>query len=210
MVRFVDRLLIPFRPSSAPPDNWRSLYRRPLFDLGDSNPALRGIFSPLYDQETVDHYVHALFQKNAQDYAERFTDTAYFLRLLSDAFSRIERRAEKRGDFRILDIGSGAGNTIFPLFTLCPDALVIASDLSLDLLVLLKEALAKTERSCALLQLNVEELDFLPGSFDLVVGSAVLHHLFAPEKMFAGCARINREARQFFLSRSRRATLSCA
>ena len=189
---FVDRLLSPFRPSLVPPNNWYSLYRRPLFDLGDTNPALRGIFSPLYDQETVAHYVHALFQENAQGYAERYTDTAYFLRLLSDAFTRIERREEKRGGLQILDIGSGAGNTIFPLLTLCPDALVIASDLSLDLLVLLKKALAETERagSCALLQLNAEELDFLPESFDLVVGSAVLHHLFAPEKVFAGCARL--------------------
>ena len=192
MKELVGRLMGRFRPSHAPLDNWHSLYRHPLFDLGDTNPALRGIFSPLYDQETVERYVHTLFQENAQDYAERYTDTAYFLRLLSDAFTRIELRRGNGVLLQILDIGSGAGNSIFPLLTLCPDALIIASDLSLDLLVLLKKALAETGQadSCALLQLNAEELDFIPESFDLVVGAAMLHHMLAPEKVVAGCARI--------------------
>jgi len=33
-------------------------------------------------------------------------------------------------------------------------------------------------------------MDFAPESFDLVVGAAVLHHLFHPEKVIEGCARI--------------------
>jgi ubiquinone/menaquinone biosynthesis C-methylase UbiE len=92
----------------------------------------------------------------------------------------------------LLDIGSGSGNSIIPLLNLCPDSLVIASDLSVELLMLLKEVLAEQGRAnnCALLQLNAEEIDFHPGSFDFVFGSAILHHLFYPEKTFAACKHV--------------------
>jgi len=94
--------------------------------------------------------------------------------------------------FNILDIGSGAGNSVIPLLELCPNSFVIAADLSVELLVLLREALQERGlgHRCGLLQLNVEELDFEESSFDIVVGAAVLHHLFASENTIADCARV--------------------
>jgi ubiquinone/menaquinone biosynthesis C-methylase UbiE len=70
--------------------------------------------------------------------------------------------------------------------------LVIASDLSAELLVLLKDFLQqkRLRENCLLLQLNAEELHFTERTFDLVVGAAALHHLFAPEKTIEGCAKI--------------------
>ena len=140
----------------------------------------------------IARYLHRLFQEDAGSYAERYDATEYFLELLSDAFARIGLTEEQRADIQILDIGSGAGNSIFPLLSLCPDAQIIASDLSVDLLAILRRALLETEQTnaCVLLQLNAEELDFFPRSFNLVTGAAILHHLLSPEKVFAGCARI--------------------
>jgi ubiquinone/menaquinone biosynthesis C-methylase UbiE len=123
---------------------------------------------------------------------EKYTSVEYFHHLLSDAFSKIGWESRHRSGLAILDIGSGAGNSIFPLLRLCPNSLVIASDLSLELLVLLKKALFahRLSQGCALLQLNAEELDFARGTFDLVVGAAVLQHILSPEKTIEGCARV--------------------
>jgi len=164
-----------------------------VFDLGAAgNETLRGIFSPSYDTQIVDHYLHTQFRESASVYAEKYAGVELFTGLLSQAFESIQWQGQDRAGRTILDIGSGAGNSIFPLLQLCPDPLLIASDLSVDLLVLLKKALQEQhlEHSCVLLQLNAEELDFTPDSFDLVVGAAVLHHLFAPDKTLEGCARI--------------------
>ncbi|MGE3297449.1 MAG: class I SAM-dependent methyltransferase [Porticoccaceae bacterium] len=172
---------------------WQQWYRRPLVDLGATGgEQLQGIFSPLYEETTVERYIQAQFRADAQTYAERYAAVEYFTALLSDALGRIGWQGDRLAGKAILDIGSGAGNSIFPLLRLCPDALVVASDLSLELLALLKRMLAEQglDRRCGLLQLNAEELDFAPESFDLVVGAAVLHHLFSPNLVIAGCGRI--------------------
>lgn len=173
--------------------NWQSWYNRPLRDLGATGgEVLKGIFSPLYNEAEINRYIHEQFREQAQTYAEKYTSIEYFHFLLSDAFSKIGWEIHHRSGLAILDIGSGAGNSSFPLLRLCPNSLVIASDLSLELLVLLKKALSEQRLShrCALLQLNAEELDFAHGTFDLVVGAAVLHHLLSPEKTLNGCARV--------------------
>ena len=162
-------------------------------DLGTiGGEQLRGIFSPLYEEASIQRYIHAQFREHAQTYAEKYTAIEYFTLLLSDAFARIGWKGQQPAGRAILDIGSGAGNSIFPLLHLCSNSLVIASDLSLELLVLLKQTLREQglEQRCALLQLNAEELDFAPESFDLVVGAAVLHHLLSPDRTLHGCARI--------------------
>lgn len=173
--------------------SWQQWYRRPLVDLGATGgQELRGIFSPQYEAASVERYIQAQFREHAQTYAEKYAAVEYFAALLSDAFGRLGCQGQQLAGRAILDIGSGAGNSIFPLLRLCPDALVVASDLSLELLALLKRMLAEQglDQRCGLLQLNAEELDFAAESFDLVVGAAVLHHLFSPDLVIAGCGRI--------------------
>lgn len=170
-----------------------TLYRRPLFDLGGmGHEELRGIRTPIYDEGSVQRFLHSQFREHAQTYATNYTDNAYFTWLISNALKRIQWTEEAQHGRTILDIGSGAGNSIFPLLQLCPESTVIASDLSVELLALLKHSLVAKGLwdRCALLQLNAEELDFEPESFDLVVGAAILHHLFAPERTILGCGRI--------------------
>lgn len=84
---------------------------------------------------------------------------------------------------RILDIGSGGGNTIFPLLDLFPNSRVIASDLSLPLLKHLRTHLEAhySGRDCLVLQMNAEDIILEPNQFDIVVGGAILHHLFDPK-----------------------------
>ena len=108
-----------------------------------------------------------------------------------------ERAGFKRFDepLRILDICSGAGNSVIPLLSIFPKAEVIASDLSVELLAMLKQLLASqgTADRATLVQMNAKRLDFADGTVDLVVGAAALHHLFRPDLTIASCGRILRE-----------------
>jgi SAM-dependent methyltransferase len=69
---------------------------------------------------------------------------------------------------------------------------VVASDLSLPLLRSLKQTLAESynDKRCYVMQLNAEELLFEDQQFDLVVGAAILHHLFDPEKALSETCRV--------------------
>jgi ubiquinone/menaquinone biosynthesis C-methylase UbiE len=125
-----------------------------------------------------------------KSYVKKYQNISYFHTLISEALEHVELSRGRQ--MRILDLGSGAGNSILPLLELFPGALIIATDLSVELLSILKQTLKDRhqEHACALLQLNAEELDFKPESFDIVLGAAILHHLFAPERTIEGCVRI--------------------
>ncbi len=184
------RLLRRRRRADAAPTRLHRLYRYQLFDLGDQHPDLKGIYTPGYRSETVGNYLQQQFTDNAETYAEKYTNYDYITSKLEPVLRDIG--FDNTSQSTILDIGSGAGNSIFPLLKLCPSAYIIASDLSIQLLKLLEGALKGTgdEKRVELLQLNAEELDFVPESLDLVVGVAVLHHLFEPERTIAGCAKV--------------------
>jgi len=182
----------PFERDALSP-SWRDWFERPLIDLGTlGGKALQGVYSPNYDEASVRRYVHEQFREHAQTYAANYTDSEYFTWMLNIALTKIGWRERQAAGRSILDIGSGAGNSVVPLLKLCPDAQVVASDLSVELLVLLKQVVDRQgfRQRCGLLQLNAEELDFRPECFDLVVGAAILHHLILPERTVQGCARI--------------------
>jgi ubiquinone/menaquinone biosynthesis C-methylase UbiE len=102
------------------------------------------------------------FREDALAYVERYQKTDYFENLLTTAFARMSLRQEQRTGLTILDVGSGAGNSALPLLTLCPQSSLVASDLSVELLVLLKNVLQqqRLHEDCLLLQLNAEDLHF--------------------------------------------------
>jgi ubiquinone/menaquinone biosynthesis C-methylase UbiE len=161
----------------------------PLHDLGRRNPAWSGILSPEYDDETVNKYIQKQFLEDAATYAQRYQDTAHWKGLLQEAQRHFQLDSDQP---LILDIGSGAGNSVFPLLELYPHANVVASDLSVPLLKILKDYLQQhyPARSCLVIQLNAENLPFQDEQFDLISGGSILHHLFAPEAALKECARI--------------------
>ncbi|GEM_PF-867676 len=166
---------------------------RPLIDLGEvGDGRYAGIHTPGYADGYAETYIHDQFVAGAEAYQRFYTNYEFFENLI--------RRGLELGGWRsrapqaILDIGSGAGNSVIPLRRMFPDVPLVASDLSLELLRLLNLALHDRGMADAVsvMQLNAEELIFRDRSFDLVVGAAILHHLFHPERTLEGCARILR------------------
>jgi ubiquinone/menaquinone biosynthesis C-methylase UbiE len=84
---------------------------------------------------------------------------------------------------RVLDVGSGSGNSVFALGHLYPSADIVASDLSpamIRIMQLRAATLPAIEPRLTLVVGNAAELHPKEHGFDLLVGSSMLHHLVDP------------------------------
>jgi ubiquinone/menaquinone biosynthesis C-methylase UbiE len=161
-----------------------------LYDLGEVDSPWSGILSPRYHDDLVQNHIHRQFLEDASVYVEKHQNFDYWIHLLRNARRFIPFQTENQ--LKIMDIGSGSGNTIFRLMELFPKAQILAPDLSLPLLRYLKDEyeLKYKHHSCYVLQQNAEEMIVAPESIDLVVGGAILHHLFSPERAISQCYEV--------------------
>ena len=165
-----------------------------MVDLGQNGQEeFQGIYSPIYERSEIKRFMTGHYEslKGARTQAKEFDLTGHYFKLISDALEQINFPLNHQR-LTILDVGSGFGSATFPLFKLFPKSQIIASELSAAMLLVLKEKLVyhKKRKDCLLLQLNVEDLNFKEDSFNLIVGAAILHHLFRPEKTLRECAKI--------------------
>lgn len=162
-------------------------------DLGSHyGEEFSGILSPIYEEEEIDRYIHSGFREKAEEYAKKYERFEANERKFASILKQQGIPVGKAEKLTILDVGSGSGNSVIPFLNLFPEAHIIATDMSAELLAILREhlkAIGCLDR-CTLIQLNAEELNRLNDSVDIVVGVAVLHHLVHPEKAIAGSAKI--------------------
>ena len=171
----------------------QKLFNRPLFDVGGKLPEYEGIFSPHYKDEETDRFMTDYYNtiESAREQATRINLTKYYHRLIKEALKKTAMLARTKQKLCILDVGCGFGSATFPLLRIFPNSGIIASELSLPMLKVFQEKLLLKDRGRVdLLQLNAEELNFKENSLDLIVGAAVLHHLFYPEKTIKDVAEI--------------------
>jgi ubiquinone/menaquinone biosynthesis C-methylase UbiE len=147
-----------------------------------------GVFTPGFADSEVGKFIHDIFntQSGAEDYAKRFSQHQYFKFHISRALREVSAPVVE--DAVILDVGSGSGNTVFPCLDLFSKARIVATDLSIPLLEIMVRA-DRSGRVCAVQQ-NAEDVKFRDGSFDYVVGGAILHHLFRPDRAIWGAVRV--------------------
>jgi ubiquinone/menaquinone biosynthesis C-methylase UbiE len=114
--------------------------------------------------------------------------------LIETAFGQtlIARRLEA---LSILDIGSGAGTTVFPMLELFPNSHLVATDLSLPLLARLlstykKDYSGATTGRFTVLQMNAEAMILGDSQADVVLGADVLHHMVYPERALQEIRRV--------------------
>ena len=115
-----------------------SVFAEPLVDLGTESPAFAGIYAPQSSIGAAKVGVTSQFLENAEQYHRAYFDTGYWNFLLGNA---LEAAGKPSSPGRIIDIGSGSGNSVIPLADRFPDAEIIATDISPQLLAILRDFL---------------------------------------------------------------------
>jgi SAM-dependent methyltransferase len=121
------------------------------------------------------------FLKDAAVYHDRYFAPSEFEGKIARAIEAVGWRIPEKP--LALDFGSGSGNTMMPLLQLRDDLRVVAIDLSVDLLRILHRLLSQRQGVAgrfACVCGNLDTSDLGSGVFDMVVGSAILHHLLHP------------------------------
>ncbi|HUL97487.1 MAG TPA: methyltransferase [Usitatibacter sp.] len=163
----------------------QGLFAEPLRDLGRDDARLRGIFTPESQWGAAKKGVSAQFLENAAEYHKRYDSVEWFRILIGRMIGPAP------GARFILDIGSGSGNSVIPLLDLYPAAFVVATDISPQMLVILRDFLETKPRyrgRYGLVCMDAGNDPFNPGAFQMAVGAAVLHHIVDPRRVLAACA----------------------
>jgi tRNA (cmo5U34)-methyltransferase len=93
----------------------------------------------------------------------------------------------------ILDVGCGAGNYSLKLMQSLPDVAVTLVDLSRPMLDRAAERIAAVSKgSIQAYQGDIRELEFQKGKFDIILASAVLHHLRGEDEWQAVFSKFHR------------------
>lgn len=129
------------------------------------------------------------FLENAETYHARYYNNDYWRYLVGRALelSHVDRNAA----LRVLDIGSGSGNTVFAAAELLPDSIICANDISpqlLKILVGMQDHLPHLQGRIEAYCFDLHRDFFAPNSFDLVIGGAILHHMLDPEAVLVNVA----------------------
>ncbi len=170
------------RPTAVVERDWvTDFFRSPLVDLGTFDARLAGIKTPAPEVGAEKIGLSAQFLADAEIYDAKYTHARYMVDLLNRAFDSVGFDIGATPD--VLDMGSGSGkNSLLPLFEIASQARVVATDLSPDLLEILRRFAVRnglTDR-IACVCTNAMNSHFRPASFDLVMGIAILHHLLDP------------------------------
>jgi SAM-dependent methyltransferase len=121
------------------------------------------------------------FLGNAATYHSRYFRVEEMRRSLDNAFELARINTNSIGN--VLDFGTGDGSSAIALAQLLPAANVAACDISPMLLEILSKIIAADERLSQVISLYCFDLYkpfFRQDTFDLAVGSAILHHLLDP------------------------------
>jgi SAM-dependent methyltransferase len=157
------------------------LFAVDLVDAGARvDPRFAGIWTPRLDENGPKVGVTDQFLANADTFHRKYTQLDYYRGLLERAASRA---GVPRDVKTVFDIGSGSGNSVIPALEMFPSAHVVATDISENLLRILRDnASASAARGgrLSLVCVDATKPCVKPGRFDVAIGAAILHHLIDP------------------------------
>jgi ubiquinone/menaquinone biosynthesis C-methylase UbiE len=159
----------------------------PLADLGLQDARYRGIFAPRKALGNAKVGVTSQFLDRAEEYHRNYLHLDYWSHLLGRALSTTGGMSDPN---TIIDIGSGSGNSVIPLAERFPKANIIATDISPDLLAILRDFLDRDQADVSrfgLLCADASAMEYRMGVADLVVGAAILHHILDPSLVLNSC-----------------------
>ncbi len=141
----------------------------PLVDLGFAgSPQFSGILAPR-DFQTTSPGVTSQFLGDGENYHKKYFNTDHTTWLIKSALKAINAGDQAS---LVLDIGSGSGPTVLSLHELLPQAHVVATDISPNLLAILRSTLATKGDidRCTTLCLDLNKRWFTGQPFDLAIG----------------------------------------
>jgi SAM-dependent methyltransferase len=171
----------------------KAAFLDPLVDLGAAeDPAFFGIFTPSPEVGQPKFGVNEAFLADAESYYAKFQSFQYWHSLLSES---IRRSGLPDQPDIIVEFGCGFGNSTFPLLELFPDSRIIATDISPNLLSILRRLLDARDISsdrCLPVAMDAQKPYIASEIASLVFGSAIMHHLADPGVFVAEAMRILR------------------
>lgn len=196
------RLPPPHRESAEPaqysvpldlvsPDDpeWQRHWASPIYRF-PQDASFHGLYSFQATFSSRHAGVTEQFLEDAAVYHRKYSDYSRWTFLLSQALSRAGITTPDERPLSVLDVGSGSGNTVIPLLNLLPNSRIVATDISPQLLAILRDELSDADRArVRLIAMDAAEHRFAPGTFDLVVGLAILHHIMDPSQTIGACHR---------------------
>lgn len=120
------------------------------------------------------------FRGGAETYDERYLQVDSKVVVINEALARIKALPEH---FEVaLDVGCGSGNATFALLKIFNNLHVYATDLSPEMVQLLAGRALRlgVKDRCTPFVADSSKLAFKRNSFDLLIGSSMLHHLLDP------------------------------
>jgi ubiquinone/menaquinone biosynthesis C-methylase UbiE len=166
-----------------------SVFAEPLVNLGTETPGFADIYTPSSFRGATRVGVTAQFLEHAEHYHQGYFDTEYWGFLLGNALAAA---GIPEAPGRIIDIGSGSGNSVIPLADRFPNAEIIATDISPQLLLILRDYLRKRPDGAqrfGLVCVDAMAVQYQPEIADLAVGAAILHHILEPGRALTACFR---------------------
>jgi ubiquinone/menaquinone biosynthesis C-methylase UbiE len=161
----------------------------PLTDLGEVEDInFKGVLTPQGEVGKKREGVNAAFLEDAEDYYLKHQGFEYWKMLFAAAFKKIGLEDAPL----VIEYGCGFGNSTLPLLDLLPTSAIIASDISPNLLAIAKRLVDRRnfEDRCLLVAMDAQKPFIREGIADLVVGSAILHHLADPHLFVAAATRV--------------------
>jgi SAM-dependent methyltransferase len=167
-------------------EEWAAKFSQPLYSFPSSSQfhGIRSVdpeFDPAQCAGVTDQFL-----QEAAVYHRKYTEHTRWRYLLSHAFLR--SRVSPKQCLSVLDVGSGSGNTVIPLLDLLPGSSIVATDISPQLLTILRDQTRQEDQHRLLLvAMDVGHGPFAPDTFDLAVGAAILHHIIDPSETIGAC-----------------------
>jgi SAM-dependent methyltransferase len=174
-------------PEGTPNIGLSAHFLEPLTDLGQADLRYAGVFTPVSELGLKREGITETFLSGADQWFDRFEMFDQIFALLNPVFERYP--AATAGT--VVDVGCGFGNTTIPLLAHYPGLSVIATDLSPDLLAILRREAAKRSLidRCLPVAVDAQRDYFKDGFADAVVGCGVLHHIAEPAKTVGSAMR---------------------
>lgn len=159
------------------------LFTVPIVDMKAECAHFEGIFMPEPEIGLEKIGITEQFLANADQYHQRYANEGHFARLFEEAFEVAKEALDAR---LVLDIGTGSGHTIGALLNQIKNSRIVATDLSPNLLYILRKNLVNQGDDDRVICICANAMSnyFKGSAFDLVVGSAILHHLLDPTEAF--------------------------